>query len=376
MRAAFRALDAVIGKDAKRGVQLRRAALDRLGSCADGQNGFTQLGDRGVCGGSGLGHLIHHRIGLAGSHAQSRHGVRHHIRSRCQINAASRREIQHGGQRIINFLGIVTGQRQVVHGIRALAGGECRLGTHLLGKIPECFHRIDGLAVEFGHGVLGDAHGGLHLAHGGVKVRCGLNRRRAKARHSGSHREQLLTGTGNLIPGGLQLIAYFFNLGESGIGLDSLFLQALQFLLGFDNLPLEGIILVLPKVAAFQLCFGLFLGQLQRIQLFLGGADGVLQQLLLLGQQFRIGGVQLQQLGHILQTGLGCFDGRVDAFQRLIETCGIAADLNGNALDSACQIASPPKNGHKNSPDCSEHEKSTGCQPMLLNRCFNLQTGI
>lgn len=135
-------------------------------------------------------------------------------------------------------------------------------------------------------------------------------------------------------------------------------------------------ILVLPKVAAFQLCFGLLLGQLQRIQLFLGGADGILQQLLLLGQQFRIGGVQLQQLGNILQTGLGRFDGRVDAFQRLIETCGIAADLNGNALDSACQIASPPKNGHKNSPDCSEHEKSTGCQPMLLNQCLSLQTGI
>lgn len=89
----------------------------------------------------------------------------------------------------------------------------------------------------------------------------------------------------------------------------SLFLQALQFLLGFDNLPLEGIILVLPKVAAFQLCFGLFLGQLQRIQFFLGGADGVLQQLLFLGQQFRIGGVQLQQLGNVLQAGLGRFDG-------------------------------------------------------------------
>ena len=46
------------------------------------------------------------------------------------------------------------------------------------------------------------------------------------------------------------------------------------------------------------------------------------------------------------------------------------------SVNFACQIASPPKNGHKNSPDCSEHEKSTGCQPMLLNQYFNLQTGI
>ena len=141
----------------------------------------------------------------------------------------------------------------------------------------------------------------------------------------------------------MQLISYLFNPGKSGIGLNGLFLQAFQFLLGFDDLPLEGIILVLPKVAAFQLCFGLFLGQLQRIQLLLCGADGILQQLLLLGEQFRIGGVQLQQLGYILQTGLGRSDGLVDAFQRLIETCGIAANLNGNALYSACQIASPPK---------------------------------
>ena len=147
MRTAFRTLDAVVGKDAERGVQLRRAALDRLGGCADGQNGFTQLGNRGVGGGSRLGHLIHHGIGLAGFHAQSRHGVRHHVRCRCQINTTGRRKVQHGGQRIIDLLRIVTGQCQVVHGIRALAGGERRLGTHLLGKITEGFHRIDGLAV-------------------------------------------------------------------------------------------------------------------------------------------------------------------------------------------------------------------------------------
>ena len=83
----------------------------------------------------------------------------------------------------------------------------------------------------------------------------------------------------------MQLISYLFNLGKCGIGLNSLFLQAFQFLLGFDDLPLEGIVFVLPQVAAFQLCFGLLLGQLQRIQFFLGGADGILEQLLLLGEQ-------------------------------------------------------------------------------------------
>ena len=347
MGAALRALDAVVGEDAERSIQLRRSALDRPGGCADGQNGFTQLGNGGIGGGCRLGHLIHHGVRFAGFHPQRGHGVRHHVRCRCQVNAASCCKIQHGGQRIIDFLGIVTSQRQVVHGIRALAGGEGRFRTHLLGKIPECFHRIDRLTVQFGHGVLGDAHGGLHLAHGGIEVRCGLDRCRTKPCHSGSHREQLLTGTGNLIPGGLQLISYLFNPGKSGIGLDGLFLQAFQLLLSFDDLPLEGIVFVLPQVAAFQLCFGLLLGQLQRIQFFLGGADGVLEQLLLLGQQFRIGGVQPQQLGYILQTGLGGLDGRVDAFQRLVQSCGIAADLNGNALDSACQIASPPENGIK-----------------------------
>ena len=51
MGAALRALDAVIGEDAQSGIQFRCAALDRLGGCADGQDGFTQLSDRGVGGG-------------------------------------------------------------------------------------------------------------------------------------------------------------------------------------------------------------------------------------------------------------------------------------------------------------------------------------
>ena len=102
------------------------------------------------------------------------------------------------------------------------------------------------------------------------------------------------------------------------------------------DLTLERIVLLLGDLALLELLIGLLRSQLQRFQLFLRLGNGILQELLLLGHQFRIGRVQLQQLLHVLQLCLGILDLLVDPGQRGRQFCGIAADLYRDSLDSGC----------------------------------------
>ena len=59
-------------------------------------------------------------------------------------------------------------------------------------------------------------------------------------------------------------------------------LQTPQFLFGLDELPLQGVILVLPQITILKLLFCLGLGFFQGFQLFLCSLDGILQKTLLL----------------------------------------------------------------------------------------------
>ena len=64
--------------------------------------------------------------------------------------------------------------------------------------------------------------------------------------------------------------------------------------------------------------------------------------LFLLREQFSVGRIELQQLLYILELRLRVPDVFIDAFQSLRQLGGIAADLNGDALDSVCHAVSPP----------------------------------
>ena len=61
-------------------------------------------------------------------------------------------------------------------------------------------------------------------------------------------------------------------------------MQSPELLLCFDNLPLQGIVLVLPEITVFELLLCLLLGGLQGIQLFLRRSDSIFQCPLLLGK--------------------------------------------------------------------------------------------
>ena len=148
MRTALGSLDAIVGEDAEGGVQFGGAAFDALGSGTDSEDGLAELGHRGVRGGGGLSHLVHHCGGLVRSHAQGGHGIGHHVGGGGQVDAASRRQVEDGGQRVAHLLGVVASQGEVVQSLRTFAGGEGRLAAHLLGEGGEGVHRVHALAVD------------------------------------------------------------------------------------------------------------------------------------------------------------------------------------------------------------------------------------
>ena len=63
---------------------------------------------------------------------------------------------------------------------------------------------------------------------------------------------------------------------------------------------------------------------------------------MLLREQFCVGWIELQQLLNILELCLRVLDVLIDTFQRFRQLDRIAADLNGDALDSVCHAVSPP----------------------------------
>ena len=352
MRTALGSLDAIVGEDAEGGVQFSGAALDRLRRSADGQDGVAELGHRCICGGRGFCHLIHHRGGLVCTHAQGGHGIRHHVGGRGQVDAARRRQVEDGGERVAHFLGVIPGESQVVQCLGAFAGGEGRLAAHLLCQGGEGVHGVHALAVDRGHGVLGDAHGGLHLGHGGLEAGGGGDSGAAKAHHRGGDRlGKGFAHPGHLIAHSLELVAHLSDFLKSDRRIFRLPLQILEFLFGFDDLPLEGVILRLGDLPVGEGLIGLLRCRFQRGQFLLGLRDGLAQQPVLLRQQLRVAGVQLEQLIDIPEAALGGGEGLVHIFEGGGQLCGIAADLHHDARDPSCtHRPSPPIRNGRNLP--------------------------
>ena len=119
---------------------------------------------------------------------------------------------------------------------------------------------------------------------------------------------QGLSHRGNLLADLLELGAYLIDLRQRCVGGGSLGFQRLQLLLCLLNLPLERVILLLGNFTLLKLLICLLRRRLQRGQLFLRILDGLREKLLLLPDQFRIGGIKLQQLFDILQLCLGALD--------------------------------------------------------------------
>ena len=108
-------------------------------------------------------------------------------------------------------------------------------------------------------------------------------------------------------------------------------LEVLQFLFRFDDFTLEGIILLLRNVAVGKCLIRLLCRRFQGFQLFFGSLHRIGEELMLLREQFRVGRIEFQQLLYILELRLRVLDVFIDAFQRLRQLGGIAADLNGDA---------------------------------------------
>ena len=117
--------------------------------------------------------------------------------------------------------------------------------------------------------ISGRAGNSGYLSHSGIEVGGCLYCCRSETDNGKRSGHDLVADSGDLVTDRLELAADFFDLGKGGIGGDSLLLQTAKLLLGLDNLPLQGIILVLPEVAAFELLFCLPLCFLQRFK-FLG----------------------------------------------------------------------------------------------------------
>ena len=79
-----------------------------------------------------------------------------------------------------------------------------------------------------------------------------------------------------------------------------------------------------------------FSGGFQGFHFIFGSGYRIGEKFMLLREQFRVAGIEFQQLLYILELRLRVLDVFIDAFQCLRQLGCIAADLNGDALDSVC----------------------------------------
>ena len=186
--------------------------------------------------------------------------------------------------------------------------------------------------------ISGRAGNSGYLRHSGIEVGSGLYCCRSETDNGKRSGHDLVADSGDLVTDRLELAADFFDLGKGGIGGDSLLLQTAKFLLGLNDFSLQSIVFVLPEVTVFELLLCLPLCLLERVQLFRGRADGVLEVFLLLGEKLCVGGIELQQAFNILQLGLRGFYRGVYLFQSLLKSRGIAADLDSNTFYPACHL--------------------------------------
>ena len=119
---------------------------------------------------------------------------------------------------------------------------------------------------------------------------------------------QGLSHGGDLLTDLLELAPDLFDFGKSGIGRRRLGFQGFQLLLCFLYLALERIVLLLGDFPFLQLFVCLLRRCFQCSQLFLCILDGLSEKLLLLSDQFCIGGIKLQQFFDIFQLCLGALD--------------------------------------------------------------------
>ena len=114
--AALSALEAYVCQQAECCGQLGGAVLEVGSSAADRQDGLAQLGDVGVGFAGGHGQLVAEvvYIVLVGLDVQGGHRVRDEVRSIGEVHAACGSQIQHRGQHLGGFVGIVTGKGQII----------------------------------------------------------------------------------------------------------------------------------------------------------------------------------------------------------------------------------------------------------------------
>ena len=221
---------------------------------------------------------------------ECRQGVRDDVRCRGEVFTGCCGKVHDALNAGEHVSGLPAGHRHVRHGVRCFGCAELGLFAHLAGLVPQ------GLQVV--SGCTGDCS---HIGHGAIKVCSCLYGSYAEAGNCCRGYGDLLSCICNAISGLFKLIPGCRDLFQRHAGGRCLFLQALELLLGFDNFALEGIIFVLSELTAFQLLFCLLLCFLQGLQLFTGGGDGVLQELLFLGQQLSVRRVELQKALHVLQ---------------------------------------------------------------------------
>ena len=77
---------------------------------------------------------------------------------------------------------------------------------------------------------------------------------------------------------------------------------------GLFHFPLESHILLLADLPGLQGGCNVFLCSLQAVQFLCGVRNRIFQQLLLLGHQYSVGGIQFQQVVHIFQLCLSAFE--------------------------------------------------------------------
>ena len=245
--------------------------------------------------------------------------------NRVQIAAFTCGEVHCRSQSSSGLLRVQTGTGKVQcrgRGVLHPEGGICRSLFH--GLVQQL-----GFLGGVAHRLVGELHGLIDL---------GKARRACRTKSSKRKRDMrchALASTLNLAAEFLHLFTGSRNLlSLHGAEVFIFLLQTFQALLGLSDLPLKGIILLLRDCAVLERLIRLLGGFLQRVQLFLGRLNLLLEGFVFLGKQLRVARIELQELFHIFQLGLRIPDFRIDILQSGLELCGIATDLHGNALYS------------------------------------------
>ena len=153
-----------------------------------------------------------------------------------------------------------------IEGFTGLGSTKLRLRSHLTGFGSKVIKLIPSRA--------GDR---LHLTHLRIEIRCGFHSRCAKAHDRCGHMGgEGFADTGDLVTGLLQLLPGLVDLLQRGIGGGNLGFQIFQGLFGLFNLPLQGIVFILPEGPVFQLLLCLLLRRFEGFQFILRRTDGFL----------------------------------------------------------------------------------------------------